>query len=81
MVDQLVVGALRAVFVAYITLVLLLSSLERLYARRTYAEVAVVYSVRSMSEPMSRRDDFADNLQASIARFIESIEVRSATRS
>jgi N-acetylglucosaminyltransferase len=35
MVDQLVVGALRAVFVAYITLVLLHSSLERLYARRS----------------------------------------------
>jgi N-acetylglucosaminyltransferase len=35
MVDQLVVGALRAVFVAYITLVLLHSSLERVYARRS----------------------------------------------
>jgi N-acetylglucosaminyltransferase len=35
MVDQLVVGALRAVVVAYITLVLLHSSLERVYARRS----------------------------------------------
>jgi N-acetylglucosaminyltransferase len=35
MVDQLVVGALRAIFVAYVTLVLLHSSLERVYARRS----------------------------------------------
>jgi hypothetical protein len=34
---------------------------ERLFSRRTYAEVAVVYSVRSASELLSRRDAFADN--------------------
>jgi cellulose synthase/poly-beta-1,6-N-acetylglucosamine synthase-like glycosyltransferase len=35
MVEQLVVGALRAVFLLYITLVLLHSTLERVYARRS----------------------------------------------
>jgi hypothetical protein len=34
---------------------------EDLYARRTYSEVGVVYSVRSHSELMARRDAFADN--------------------
>jgi hypothetical protein len=34
---------------------------ERLYSRATYSEVGVVYSVRSHSELMSRRDAFADN--------------------
>jgi hypothetical protein len=34
---------------------------EHLYSTRTYAEVGVVYSVRSVSELMARRDAFADN--------------------
>jgi hypothetical protein len=34
---------------------------EHLFSRRTHAEVAVVYSVRSTSELISRRDAFADN--------------------
>jgi hypothetical protein len=34
---------------------------ERLFARETYSEVGVVYSVRSHSELMARRDAFADN--------------------
>jgi hypothetical protein len=34
---------------------------ERLFSRQTYSEVGVVYSVRSTSELISRRDAFADN--------------------
>jgi hypothetical protein len=34
---------------------------EQLYSRRTYAEVAVVYSIPSTSERIARRDAFADN--------------------
>jgi hypothetical protein len=34
---------------------------EHLFSRRTYSDVAVVYSVRSHSELMTRRDAFADN--------------------
>ena len=34
---------------------------ERLFSPRTHAEVAVVYSVRSVSELVARRDAFADN--------------------
>jgi hypothetical protein len=34
---------------------------EHLFSPRTHAEVAVVYSVRSTSELISRRDAFADN--------------------
>jgi hypothetical protein len=34
---------------------------EHLYSTRTYAEVGVVYSIRSVSELMARRDAFADN--------------------
>jgi hypothetical protein len=34
---------------------------ERLFSRRTYSEVGVVYSIRSASELISRRDAFADN--------------------
>jgi hypothetical protein len=34
---------------------------ERLYSKRTYSEVAVVYGIRSVSELMARRDAFADN--------------------
>src|SRR3954467_15806347 len=34
---------------------------ERLFSRRTYAEVAVVYSVRSVSELVARRDSLSDN--------------------
>jgi hypothetical protein len=34
---------------------------EDLFSRRTYSEVGVVYSVRSHSELMARRDAFADN--------------------
>src|SRR3954453_21908424 len=33
---------------------------ERLFSRRTYAEVAVVYSVRSVSELVARRDSLSD---------------------
>jgi hypothetical protein len=34
---------------------------ERVFARETYHEVGVVYSVRSHSEAMAKRDAFADN--------------------
>jgi hypothetical protein len=34
---------------------------ERLFARETYSEVGVIYSVRSHSRAMLRRDAFADN--------------------
>jgi hypothetical protein len=34
---------------------------ERVFARATYSEVGVVYSVRSHSELMAKRDAFADN--------------------
>jgi len=34
---------------------------ERAFARETYSEVGVVYSVRSHSQAISRRDAFADN--------------------
>jgi hypothetical protein len=34
---------------------------ERVFARETYSEVGVVYSVRSHSEAMAKRDAFADN--------------------
>jgi hypothetical protein len=34
---------------------------ERLFARETYAEVGVIYSVRSHSQAMATRDAFADN--------------------
>jgi hypothetical protein len=34
---------------------------EHLFSRETYSETAVVYSVRSMSELMAKRDAFADN--------------------
>jgi hypothetical protein len=34
---------------------------EQLYSTRTHAEVGVVYSIRSVSELIARRDAFADN--------------------
>jgi hypothetical protein len=57
---------------------------ERLFARETYSEVGVVYSVRSHSELMAKRDAFADNrtnVSAAVrVPFVDACEALTAAR-